>query len=110
MSDETYRVAAFSIAITACVVMLAIVFYPAIFRKQDWRAETTRNHPLTILGIPTAGCSSFIVITFFGAVNGPIKLSFWGLVIEGAGGPVVMWIACMLAMALAARMTWDLKP
>ena len=110
MTDEMYRIAAFGTAIVTTLVVLGIAFYPAIVRRPDWRAEVAKNHPLTIVGVPVAGCSSFVVVTFFGAVAGPIKLSLWGLQIEGAGGPVLLWIACLLAVSLAARMTWGLKP
>jgi hypothetical protein len=110
MTEETYRLAAFALAILTCALMLGIAFYPAIMRRPDWRSEAAKNHPMTIIGIPVAGCSSFVVITFFGAVAGPIKLSLWGVQIEGAGGPVLLWIICLLGLAFAARMTWNLKP
>jgi hypothetical protein len=107
---EIYRISAFIFALITCLVVLAITLLPGFFRKGDWRTEVAKNHPLTVAGLPIAGCSSFVVIAFYGAVAGPIKLSLWGLQIEGAGGPVVLWIACLLALALAARMTWNLKP
>ena len=50
------------------------------------------------------------IITFYGVVDGPIKLSLWGLQLEGAAGPVLLWIIVVLGLALAARMTWNLGP
>lgn len=109
MTDEVYRIVAFSLAIFTCFVVFAIVLLPA-FLKHGWRNEIAKSHPVVIAGIPIAGCSSFVVIAFYGAVAGPIKLNLWGLQIEGAGGPVLLWILCVLALALAAKMTWELKP
>ena len=88
----------------------AIVLVPAFIRPNDWRSEVARNHPITVAGIPIAGCTSFLVIAFYGAVAGPIKISIWGIQIEGAGGPVIIWVICLLALAFAARLTWPLKP
>jgi len=65
---------------------------------------------MTVAGIPVAGCSSFVVIAYYGVVAGPIKFSLWGLQVEGATGPVLLWIACVLGLALAAKMTWTLRP
>ena len=110
MTEETYRYAAFIFALVVCFGVLALVVVPALVRRDDWRREVAKNHPVTATGIPVAGCCSFIVIAFFGAVSGPIKISLWGLQIEGAGGAVVLWILCLLTLALAARMTWGLKP
>lgn len=110
MTEEAYRFAAFFVAIVTSLVVLAITILPAFVKKDDWRSAIVRSHPTTALGIPVAGCSSFVVITFFGAVAGPIKINLWGLQIEGAGGPVLLWILCLLALSLAARMTWGLKP
>lgn len=107
--EEIYRIAAFSFALAICAVVLAIVILPT-WRKDDWRSEVARNHPATVAGISVAGCSAFVVITFYGVVAGPIKISLWGLAIEGAAGPVLLWILCVLGLALAARMTWGLKP
>jgi hypothetical protein len=107
---EAYRVAAFIFAFVTSFVVLAITILPAFLKEDDWRSEVVRNHPATALGIPVAGCSSFIVITFYGAVAGPIKINLWGLQIEGAGGPVLLWVICVLALALAGRVTWNLKP
>jgi hypothetical protein len=110
MIDDSYRYTAFVFAVVVCFGVLVLAVLPAIVRRDDWRREIAKNHPVTVTGIPVAGCSSFIVIAFFGAVSGPIKISLWGLQIEGAGGSVLLWILAMLALALAARMTWGLKP
>jgi hypothetical protein len=110
VTEEPYRYAAFLVALAVCVGVLALAMVPALVRRDDWRSEVAKNHPVTTTGIPVAGCSSFIVIAFFGAVSGPIKISLWGLHVEGAGGAVFMWILCLLTLALAARMTWGLKP
>ena len=107
---DVYRVIAFVVALVTSVVVLTIAILPAFLNKDDWRKEVARNHPVTTIGISIAGCSSFIIITFYGAVAGPIKISLWGLQIEGAGGSVLLWVICVLALALAGRITWGLKP
>ena len=110
MPDEFYRYVAFIFAFVVCFGVLALAGIPALVRQDDWRREVAKNHPVTVTGIPVAGCSSFIVISFFGAVSGPIKISLWGLQIEGAGSAVLLWILCLLALGVTARMTWGLKP
>ena len=110
MTVEQFRFAAFLLAVVTCVLVLIVVVAPIFLKKEGWRAEVAKNHPVTIAGIPIAGCSAFVVIAFFGAVDGPIKVSIWGLQLEGASGPVVIWFVTVLALALAARVTWGLKP
>ena len=106
MGEEIYRIAAFVVAVTVSLVILGA----PLFSKNEWQSDLVRNHPVTLFLGPIAGCSSFIVIAFFGAVAGPIKISLWGIQIEGTSGAVLLWILCLLAFALGARLTWELKP
>ena len=68
------------------------------------------KHYPAIVGLPWAAAAGFIIVTLFRQVAGPIKIKGWGLDIEGAGGPVLLWVACFMAMTTAIWMVWDLKP
>ena len=89
---------------------LQLIFFIALATGPPKELQVAKRRDNAIAGISVAGCSSFVVITFYGVVAGPIKISLWGLQIEGAGGSVLLWILCVLGLALAARMTWGLKP
>jgi hypothetical protein len=70
--------------------------------------RAVESHYAAIVGLPFVAAAAFIVITFFRQAAGPIKIKMAGFELEGAGGPVLLWVTCYLAMAFSIWLLWGL--
>jgi hypothetical protein len=102
--------AAFAIAVAICVGAFFMLFFAWLgSRGAEWRSKLLENHFPAVIGLPVAAAGAFIIVTLFRQAAGPIKIRGWGLDIEGAGGPVLLWVVCFIAISVAIWMTWNLK-
>ena len=87
-------------------IALGLVVFVA-YRDPDFYAVAVRHFP-TVVGLPFGAIASLFIVTACRVVVGD-KLSFkvLGLEFSGAGGPVVLWVLCFLAITLAINTTWD---
>jgi hypothetical protein len=110
VSEADYQIVAFWLAVIVCVLGFAagVVVWISNFRA-PWQLELLRDHYAAIIGLPSSAAGAFVIVTFFRQVAGPIKLSGFGLSVEGAGGPVILWAVCFLVMTIAIKMIWPLK-
>jgi len=69
-------------------------------------AEVLRNHFAAVIGLPMSGILALWIVTILRSQSGPIEFETMGFKIRGASGPVILWIACFLAIALAIRLLW----
>jgi hypothetical protein len=109
-SEDRYQKVAFWMAVILCGAALGVA--AVVWHRhtgEPWQTDMMKEHYAALVGLPWAGAASFILVTLFRQVAGPIKIKGWGLEIEGAGGPVLLWIACFLAISIALWMVWDLK-
>jgi hypothetical protein len=58
-------------------------------------------------GVPLSCVASFcIVVLLQSAATGPITIDVWGFKLEGASGPVALWVTCFLAIILGVKALW----
>lgn len=69
-------------------------------------AEVVRDHFAAVIGLPMAGILALWVVTILRSQSGPIEFEALGFKFRGASGPVVLWIACFLSIALSIRLLW----
>ena len=110
-SEDRYQRAAFWIALVFCagVLVVAVIIWLR-HTGEPWQTDMMKEHYAVMVGLPWAAAASFVIVTFFRQVAGRIRLKGLGFEIEGAGGPVLLWVACFMAISTAIRMLWDLKP
>ena len=68
--------------------------------------EVVRDHFAAVIGLPMAGILSLWVVTILRSRSGPIEFEAMGFKFRGASGPVILWVVCFLAIALAIRLLW----
>jgi hypothetical protein len=69
-------------------------------------ADVLREHFAAVIGLPMAGILALWVVTILRSQSGPIEFEALGFRLRGASGPVILWVVCFLAIALAIRLLW----
>jgi hypothetical protein len=64
------------------------------------------DHFRVIVLMPAAGMFAYLVVAIFESSAGTVRFELWGLKLEGAGGPIFMWVICFLVICLAIKMLW----
>ena len=76
-------------------------------RPADWPVTALIvEHFAAIVGLPAICVMAFAVVWSFRTFSGPIEFEVIGFKLRGASGPVVLWVATMLALTLAVRLLW----
>jgi hypothetical protein len=70
-----------------------------------WREVEFKHFPATI-GLPISAVGAFLVVSLFRTTQGTIRIRVMSITFEGASGPIIMWVLCFLAMALAIKLLW----
>jgi hypothetical protein len=70
--------------------------------------ESVLEHFPATIGLPFAAVAAFVICSLFRTTEGRIRFSALGVRFEGASGPIVMWIFCLLAVSTAIRLLWPL--
>lgn len=73
-----------------------------------WHNELEKVNYVSMIGLPFAAAAAFALVVFFRQAVGPIKIDFLGLKVVGAGGPLLLWVVCYLALAFSLWLTWGL--
>ena len=105
------KFASWAFVLCSCIVTLVLA-YLLIRGSMGWPdffVIAIRHFP-AVVGLPLAAVASLFIVIVLKVISGE-KLSFkiWGLNFEGASGPVILWMLCFLAMALAINTLWDKK-
>jgi hypothetical protein len=58
------------------------------------------EHFTVMVGLPAAAAGAFVVVSLFRQTEGPIAIKGLGFELQGAAGPVVLWVLCFLALQL----------
>lgn len=64
------------------------------------------DHFRVMVLLPAAGLFAFLVVAIFESSAGNVRFELWGLKLEGAAGPILMWIICFLAICLGIGTLW----
>lgn len=86
------------------VTMFTAFIWP---RPQGWPATNLLvQHFSAIVGLPAICVMSFAVVWSFRAISGPIEFEALGFKLRGASGPVILWIATLLALTVSLKLLW----
>jgi hypothetical protein len=68
--------------------------------------EVAKQHFLATIGLTGFALVSFSVVIFLRHADGPIEFEIWGLKFRGAAGQVVIWVFCVIALSVCAKLLW----
>src|SRR5439155_21381160 len=68
---------------------------------KSWLADLLTKHYAAMVGVPLSAVTAFCIVSLLKVTNGPIEFEAPGFKFRGASGPIVLWILCFLAIALA---------
>ena len=75
-----------------------------------WFTGIIAKHFAATIGTPLCAASALCVVLALRATTGEIKVNAFGVNLEGAGGPLLFWVICFSAMAIALWRLWVLCP
>jgi hypothetical protein len=76
----------------------------------SWFLDLVKQHPGGTIGVAIAAVSAFSVVAVLDILaRDPIKFKVLGIELEGAAGPVVLWVLCFLSIIVGGGYLWD-KP
>lgn len=102
-----------TVALCVCVALILcsfigglILFAMFVTDLRVLRQQILVDHFIAIFGLPSAAAAAFIIVTLFRHRGEPIKIKGLGFEIEGAAGPVVLWVLCFLAICSGMKLLW----
>jgi len=93
----------------AVIIMMIIyvAYIPINAMKQDsWIVGIAKQHFVTTIGLPFMALLSYFIVTTLESRFSKIEFKAIGFEFKGASGPIVLWILCFLAMAVAVKINW----
>jgi hypothetical protein len=99
----------FVLFVTYAILLLGVSFVVYIWPRPRHALLTDllHTHFAAIVGLPAAALSAFIVVWVLRATDrSPLELDAWGMKLKGASGPILLWVICFLAIAIALKMLW----
>ena len=76
----------------------------------QWKNPTIRQLMLdqfpVIVILPATGLFAFLIVSIFQSTSGVIHFEVFGLKLEGAAGPILMWVICFLSIVLSVSVLW----
>jgi hypothetical protein len=96
--------------------LVTFIFFSAsmlLLLYQEWRNPELRNLVVerfpAVIGIPAAGVFSFLLVELFEKTAGTVKFEAFTIKFEGAAGPIIMWVFCLVTITMCIRALWPLK-
>ncbi|KVO99812.1 hypothetical protein WL28_11680 [Burkholderia ubonensis] len=92
-------------------IAFAFLFFASIVWVSLYGAwdSIARDHFPAVVGLPSAALAALFIVLVLRTVAGPIEMKIVGFEFKGASGPIVMWIACFLSIAMAIRWLWAIE-
>lgn len=106
-----------SLIVTCCLVCvissgtlflcsIVVVMIYSLCTDEQW-LEMAKEHSAASTGLPIAAVIAFLLVSILNiTANEEIKIKAPGFELSGASGPVVLWIACYLALAGSLKLLW----
>ena len=60
--------------------------------------------------LPAGGLFGLLIVALFQQASGPIKLEGLGVKFEGASGPIIFWLLCLLVIIYGIHHLWEKTP
>ena len=97
-----------SVAVMLVGALAGLVLWGAVFITDfgKFRRMLLDEHFTVMVGLPSAAAGAFIVVSLFRQSEGPITIKGLGFELQGAAGPVVLWVLCFLAISVAIHLLW----
>lgn len=90
--------------IFACSFLGGIMF-SFLTDKQQW-FEMAKEHAVAAVGLPVAAVTAFLLVSVLQVTTGKVEFEGLGFKFRGASGPIVLWIACFIAMVIGIKVLW----
>jgi len=90
-------------AIFICTFVGIIVY--SFFTDDEW-VELAKEHLPAVIGLPIAAATAFLLVSILQVTSGKIEFECIGFKFRGASGPVVLWTASFIAMAICIKLLW----
>ncbi len=74
--------------------------------SENWIIDLAREHFAATIGLPFAALASLCLVILLEITAGNIEIKGPGFEFKGAGGPIIMWTVCFLAIAFAIKLLW----
>jgi hypothetical protein len=87
-------------------IVAGVVLSRAALDAEGFVLEQLTTRIRAIVGLPLAVVVAFCVVSVLEAGSGPIEFKAIGFEFKGASGPIVLWIACFLAVISALWLLW----
>lgn len=87
--------------VLAMIGLFTVARTPGTF----WQ-ELIRSQFPVIVGLPIAGFGALFVTLVLRISSGPIEFEAGPIRFKGGSAPIVFWVLCFLAMALATKLLW----
>jgi len=102
------RAALFSVEICGAVFVCSYVGVGvhSFWTDKEW-IELAKEHASAAVGLPVAAVAAFLLVSILQVTAGKIEFEGLGFKFRGASGPVVLWIACFIAMAICINLLWS---
>lgn len=95
------------VVVMGVLCLLALGLWGVIFLTDVNAFRAILYERFTVLvALPSAVIGALVVVSLFRQAESPIKIKGLGLELEGAAGPVVLWVLCFLAMTAAIKLLW----
>lgn len=105
-SGKAARIAYAAIAILALSASILSVYLGLRgMLTRDWN-ELLQQHGPAVLGIPLATGVATVLVSALRALDGPFRVDFLGLKVEGAAALVAAWVLAFIAVAAMIRWLW----
>ncbi|TKJ33946.1 MAG: hypothetical protein CEE38_19060 [Planctomycetes bacterium B3_Pla] len=101
------KIGLFSVVVLGVVFtcsFFAVLVY-SFFTDEQW-VELSKEHASAVVGIPIATVSAFLLVSILQVTTGKVEFEGIGFKFRGASGPVVLWIACFIAMVISIKLLW----
>jgi len=102
-----------SVALWVCIILVlcsivgGITLYTYLFATSGLPLQNlVIDHFIAVFGLPGAAAAAFILVTLFRQGEAPIRIQALGLNVEGAAGPIVLWVLCFLAICAGMKLLW----
>jgi hypothetical protein len=97
-----------SVAVMLVGSLAGIILWGAAFLADfsDFRHMLLHEHFTVMVGLPSSAAGAFIVVSLFRQTEGPITIKGLGFELQGAAGPVLLWVLCFLAICGGIKLLW----
>lgn len=102
--DRIVQIFALLLLLTYFGALLALLVTQ--WNNEAIREIVTRQIRVFVL-FPAGGLFALLIVALFQQASGPIKIKAPGVEFEGASGPIIFWILCLLVIIYGISQLWE---